>query len=98
MFDYYSAQTEYTIDVKGRFNALQAQIEDHNDADTMFNNKEASEKNFPKKEKKKHYLITLKEETFAISRFLAQFAKVYSREIFVIYISRKFILAKKEEL
>ena len=39
---------------------------------------------------------TLTEETFAISRFLAKFAKVCSREIFVIYESRKFILAKKE--
>ena len=38
---------------------------------------------------------TLAEESFAISRFLAEFAKVYSREIFVIYKSRKFILAKK---
>ena len=35
------------------------------------------------------------EESFAISRFLAQFAKVCSREIFVIYKSPKFILAKK---
>ena len=40
---------------------------------------------------------TLKEETFAISRFLAKLAKVCSREIFVNYKSRKFILAKKEE-
>ena len=44
---------------------------------------------------------TLKEETFAegtfaISRFLAKFAKVCSREIFVIYKSQKFILAKKK--
>ena len=38
---------------------------------------------------------TLAEESFAISRFLAQFTKVCSREIFVIYKSRKFILAKK---
>ena len=43
------------------------------------------------------YIYTLKEETFAISRFLAQFAKVCSREIFVIYKSRKFILAKKNK-
>ena len=34
---------------------------------------------------------------FAISRFLAQFAKVCSREIFVIYKSRKFIFAKKNK-
>ena len=45
-------------------------------------------------------LITLREgcsaeESFAISRFLAQFAKVCSREIFVIYKSRKFFLPKK---
>ena len=40
------------------------------------------------------YFYTLKEETFAISRFLGKFAKVCSREIFVIYKSRKFILAK----
>ena len=40
---------------------------------------------------------TFAEETFAISRFLAKFAKVCSREIFVIYKSRKFILAKKKE-
>ena len=39
---------------------------------------------------------TFAEETFAISRFLAKFAKVCSREIFVIYKSRKFILAKKK--
>ena len=38
---------------------------------------------------------TFADESFAISRFLAQFAKVCSREIFVIYKSRKFILAKK---
>ena len=38
---------------------------------------------------------TLRGESFAISRFLAKFAKVCSREIFVIYKSRKFILAKK---
>ena len=50
---------------------------------------------------RKHLLFesphTLKEETFAISRFLPKFAKVCSREIFVIYKSRKFILAKKKE-
>ena len=40
---------------------------------------------------------TLKEETFAISRFLEKFAKVCSRKIFVFYKSRKFILAKKKE-
>ena len=47
--------------------------------------------------KKKFYnekYTTLREETF-VSRFLAKFAKVCSREIFVIYKSRKFILAKK---
>ena len=38
---------------------------------------------------------TLREESFAILQFLAQFAKVCSRETFVIYKSRKFILAKK---
>ena len=38
---------------------------------------------------------TLKEESFAISRFLAQFAKVCSHEMLVIYKSRKFILVKK---
>ena len=38
---------------------------------------------------------TFAEETFVISRFLAKFAKVCSREIFVIYKSRKFILAIK---
>ena len=44
-------------------------------------------------------MITLKEETFAISRFLAKFAKVCSRrEIFVNYKSRKFILAKKKRV
>ena len=41
---------------------------------------------------------TFPEETFAISRFSAKFAKVCSREIFVIYKSRKFILAKKKQL
>ena len=40
---------------------------------------------------------TFAEETFAISRFLAKFAKVCSREIFVNYKSRKFILAGKKE-
>ena len=39
---------------------------------------------------------TFAEETFAISRFLAKFAKVCSREIFFIYKSQKFILAKKK--
>ena len=38
---------------------------------------------------------TLAEESLAISRFLAQFAKVCSRKIFVIYKSRKFILTNK---
>ena len=37
---------------------------------------------------------TFAEETFAISRFFAEFAKVCSGEIFVIYKSRKFILAE----
>ena len=41
---------------------------------------------------------TLKEETFAISRFLAKFAKVCYCKIFVIYKLRKFILAKKRVL
>ena len=41
---------------------------------------------------------TFAEETFAISRFLAKFAKVCSREIFVIYKSRKFILARKKKV
>ena len=40
---------------------------------------------------------TLKEETFAISRCLAQFAKFCSREMFVSYKSGKFILAKKNK-
>ena len=40
---------------------------------------------------------TFAEETFAISRFLAKFAKVCSREIFVNYKSRKFILAEKKK-
>ena len=40
---------------------------------------------------------TLSEETFAISQFLAKFAKVCSREIFLIYKSRKFILARKKK-
>ena len=38
---------------------------------------------------------TFAEESFAILRFLAKFAKVCSREIFVIYKLRKFILAEK---
>ena len=42
-------------------------------------------------------VVTLKEETFAISRFLAKFAKVCSSEIFVKYKSRKFILARKKK-
>ena len=41
-------------------------------------------------------LNTLREETFAISRFLAKFAKVCSREIFVIYKSRKLFSRKNK--
>ena len=40
---------------------------------------------------------TFVEETFAILRFLAKFGKVCSREIFVTYKSRKFILAKNNK-
>ena len=40
---------------------------------------------------------TFAEETFAISRFLAQFAKVCSREIFVIYKPRNLFSRKKKK-
>ena len=51
-----------------------------------------------KKEVKLGYTLreeTFAEECFAISRFLEKIAKFFSREIFLMHKSRKFILAKK---